>query len=58
MRGAEAQKPMAVATESRPGIDERFEALVLDFLAYMEFERGRYSAGAAYPSLPRMWSET
>ena len=31
---------MAVATESRPGIDERFEALVLDFLAYMEFERG------------------
>ena len=31
---------MAVATESRAGIDERFEALVLDFLAYMEFERG------------------
>jgi len=31
---------MAVATESRPGVDERFEALVLDFLAYMEFERG------------------
>ena len=31
---------MAVATESRPDVDERFEALVLDFLAYMEFERG------------------
>jgi integrase/recombinase XerD len=31
---------MAVATESGPTIDERFEALVLDFLAYMEFERG------------------
>ncbi|HEX6116931.1 MAG TPA: site-specific tyrosine recombinase [Solirubrobacterales bacterium] len=31
---------MAVAAESRPDIDERFEALVLDFLAYMEFERG------------------
>ena len=31
---------MAVAAESRPGVDERFEALVLDFLAYMEFERG------------------
>jgi integrase/recombinase XerD len=31
---------MAVATESRKDVDERFEALVLDFLAYMEFERG------------------
>ena len=31
---------MAVAAESRAGVDERFEALVLDFLAYMEFERG------------------
>ena len=31
---------MAVATENRPEVDERFEALVLDFLAYMEFERG------------------
>ncbi len=31
---------MAVATESRPDVDERFEALVLDFIAYMEFERG------------------
>ena len=31
---------MAVTTEARPAIDERFEALVLDFLAYMEFERG------------------
>jgi integrase/recombinase XerD len=31
---------MAVSTESRTEVDERFEALVLDFLAYMEFERG------------------
>jgi integrase/recombinase XerD len=27
-------------TEKSPALDERFEALVLDFLAYMEFERG------------------
>jgi integrase/recombinase XerD len=31
---------MAVATADLPDLDQRFEALVLDFLAYMEFERG------------------
>jgi integrase/recombinase XerD len=31
---------MAVATVDLPDLDQRFEALVLDFLAYMEFERG------------------
>ncbi len=31
---------MAIAIENRSEVDERFEALVLDFLAYMEFERG------------------
>ena len=34
---------MAVAvtrTEDRASVDARFEALVLDFLAYLEFERG------------------
>jgi integrase/recombinase XerD len=31
---------MAVATTNLPDLDQRFEALVLDFLAYMEFERG------------------
>jgi integrase/recombinase XerD len=40
MQLAELVGSMAVAAESRPGVDERFEALVLDFLAYMEFERG------------------
>src|ERR671931_259887 len=36
--------PMAVAVEHRGdrdgGVEARFEALVLDFLAYLEFERG------------------
>jgi integrase/recombinase XerD len=33
---------IAVRSEDRkgPGVDARFEALVLDFLAYLEFERG------------------
>ncbi len=34
---------MAVAVrppETKPKIEPRFEALVLDFLAYLEFERG------------------
>ncbi|MGI8461377.1 MAG: site-specific tyrosine recombinase [Solirubrobacterales bacterium] len=31
---------MTVATHPESEVDERFEALMLDFLAYMEFERG------------------
>jgi integrase/recombinase XerD len=31
---------MAVAVESPPEVDARFEGLVLDFLAYLELERG------------------
>jgi integrase/recombinase XerD len=30
----------SVAESARPGVDERFESLLLDFLAYLEFERG------------------
>ena len=37
---AEIPWAMAVAARDPSQVDERFEALVLDFLAYMEFERG------------------
>ena len=30
----------SVAESAGPGVEERFEALLLDFLAYLEFERG------------------
>ena len=30
----------SVAESRRPGVEERFESLLLDFLAYLEFERG------------------
>ncbi len=39
MATATTERPKAPA-EAPPPLDPRFEALVLDFLAYMEFERG------------------
>ncbi len=38
---------MTVATHPESEVDERFEALMLDFLAYMEFERGLAHAARA-----------
>ncbi|HKA66518.1 MAG TPA: site-specific integrase, partial [Solirubrobacterales bacterium] len=35
-----AIKPPAPSTPATPGADARFEGLVLDFLSYLELERG------------------
>src|ERR1044072_7586419 len=35
-----AVKPAVPAAPARPGADARFEGLVLDFLSYLELERG------------------
>ena len=37
---AVAIKPQAPRAAAKPGADARFESLVLDFLSYLELERG------------------
>ena len=37
---AVAIKPQATGAAAKPGADKRFESLVLDFLSYLELERG------------------
>src|SRR3954449_5581284 len=37
---AVAIKPQAPGTAAKPGADKRFESLLLDFLSYLELERG------------------
>src|SRR3954447_21799095 len=37
---AVAIKPRSPSTAAKPGADKRFESLLLDFLAYLELERG------------------
>ena len=37
---AVAIKPQSPSAAAKPGADKRFESLVLDFLSYLELERG------------------